>query len=309
MVDWQLKTPVAFIIFNRPDNTKKVFEAIRQAKPPKLLVIADGTRAERPGEAERCAATRAIIDRVDWECEVLKNYSDTNMGTRRRVTSGLNWVFNTVEEAIILEDDCLPHATFFRYCEELLEYYRHDTRVMTISGDNTPLGHGRTEDSYYFSNYPRTWGWATWRRAWLHYDIDIKNWPQIRDKNWLKDILQDDQTVKDWKNILQSTYDEHKKFEAWDYQWIFANWMQNSLSIIPNVNLITNLGFGADSTNTKDSKNARANVPSQSISFPLKHPIFMISDTQRDAFTHRNLYKPFNLLQRIQYRLKKILDT
>ncbi len=120
MIDRQLKTPVAFIIFKRPDNTQKVFEAIRQAKPPKLLVIADGARAERPGEVERCAATRAIIDRVDWECEVLKNYSDTNMGIKQRVTSGLSWVFNTVEEAIILEDDCLPHPTFFRYCEELL---------------------------------------------------------------------------------------------------------------------------------------------------------------------------------------------
>jgi hypothetical protein len=180
---------------------------------------------------------------------------------------------------------------------------------MTISGDNTPLGNGRTEDSYYFSNYPRIWGWATWRRAWLHYDMDMKNWTQIRDKNWLKDILQDNQAVKDWKNILQSTYEGHKKFETWDYQWVFANWLQNSLSIIPNVNLITNLGFGADSTNTKDSKNARANVPSQLINFPLKHPIFMIPDTQRDTFTHRNLYKPFNLLQRIQYRLNKILDT
>jgi hypothetical protein len=306
MIDRQLKTPVAFIIFKRPDNTQKVFEAIRQAKPPKLLVIADGARAERPGEVERCAATRAIIDRVDWECELLKNYSDTNMGIKQRVTSGLSWVFNTVEEAIILEDDCLPHPTFFRYCEELLEYYRHDTRIMTISGDNTPLGRGRTEDSYYFSNYPRIWGWATWRRAWLHYDIDMKNWPQIRDKNWLKDILQDDQSVKDWKNIFQSTYKGHKGFETWDYQWTFANWMQNSLSIIPNVNLITNLGFGADSTNTGDSKNARANVPLQAINFPLKHPFFMIPDTQRDAFTHRNLYRPFNLLQRIQYRLKKI---
>jgi hypothetical protein len=309
MVDWQLKTPVAFIIFNRSDNTEKVFEAIRQAKPPKLLVVADGARAERPGEAEKCAATRAIIDRVDWKCEVLKNYSDMNMGMKRREATGFDWIFDTVEEAIILEDDCLPHPTFFRYCEELLEYYRHDTRIMTISGDNTPLGHGRTEDSYYFSNYPRTWGWATWRRAWSHYDIDMKNWPQIRDQNWLKDILQDDQTVKDWKNILQSTYEGHERFETWDYQWVFANWLQNSLSIIPHVNLITNLGFGADSTNTKDSKNARANVPSQSINFSLKHPIFMIPDTQRDTFTHRNLYKPFNLVQRIQYRLKKIINT
>ncbi|MGB3239254.1 MAG: glycosyltransferase family 2 protein, partial [Geitlerinemataceae cyanobacterium] len=120
MTQWQLKTPVALLIFNRPDTTEKVFETIRQAKPPKLLVVADGPRSDRPGEAEKCAEARAIVDRIDWECQVFQNYSDTNLGCRYRVASGLNWVFETVEEAIILEDDCLPHPSFFRFCEELL---------------------------------------------------------------------------------------------------------------------------------------------------------------------------------------------
>ena len=131
-----MKTAIAFMVFNRPDTTKKVFETIREAKPPKLLVIADGPRAGRPGETEKCAATRAIIDSVDWECEVLTNYSDVNLGCKRRVSSGLDWVFNTVEESIILEDDCLPHSTFFQFCEELLEKYRYDSRIMQICGSN-----------------------------------------------------------------------------------------------------------------------------------------------------------------------------
>ena len=132
----QLKTPVAFIIFKRPHTTERVFEAIRQAKPPKLFVIADGPRAYRPGEAENCAATRAIIERVDWECEVLKNYSDINLGCKQRVSSRLNWLFDLVEEAIILEDDCLPHLSFFRFCQELLTYYRDEQQITSISGQN-----------------------------------------------------------------------------------------------------------------------------------------------------------------------------
>jgi hypothetical protein len=155
--DFQLKTPVAFLVFNRPESTIKVFEEIRRARPPRLLVAADGTRADRPGEAEKCAAVRAIIDTVDWPCEVLKNYSDVNLGCKVRVSSGLDWVFEQVEEAIILEDDCLPHPTFFRFCEELLERYRYDERVGIISGDNFLFGVRRTQDSYYFSRYAHIW--------------------------------------------------------------------------------------------------------------------------------------------------------
>jgi hypothetical protein len=147
MTKFQLKTPVALIIFKRPDTTERVFETIRQAKPPKLLVVADGPRTDQPGEAEKCAATRAIIDRVDWDCEVLKNYSDSNLGCGLRPATGISWVFEQVEEAIVLEDDCVPHPTFFRFCEELLEYYRHDERIMSISGINPYFGRRRAEYS------------------------------------------------------------------------------------------------------------------------------------------------------------------
>lgn len=154
MIDWRLTTPVAFLVFNRPDTTIRVFEEIRRARPPKLLVVADGARADRPGEAEKCAQVRAIVEQVDWECGVLKNYADDNMGCKRRISSGLDWVFANVEEAIILEDDCLPHPSFFRFCEELLRRYRDDERVMMISGDNFQFGKKRTDYSYYFSKYP-----------------------------------------------------------------------------------------------------------------------------------------------------------
>ena len=289
MFDFQLKTPVALVIFNRADTLAKVFEVIRQVKPPKLLVIADGPRNDKPGEAEKCAATRAIIDRVDWDCEVLKNYSEVNMGMKLREASGFDWVFDHVEEAIILEDDTLPHPSFFRFCEELLDYYRHDERIMLISGDNFQFGRKKSQYSYYFSRYPNTWGWASWRRAWQHYDIEMKLWPKFRDDNLLKFILEKPSAVKCWKKNFQEAYDN--KFSTWDYQWVFANWIQNGLTVIPEVNLISNLGFGVEATNTKALKSPHSNIPTKAITFPLKHPPFILPDKEADNFVQKTLYK------------------
>ncbi len=135
MEAFNLTTPVAFIIFNRPDTTSKVFEAIKQAKPKKLLVIADGPRINKPGEAEKCKQTRAITEQIDWDCEVLRNYSENNLGCRNRVSSGIDWVFENVDEAIIIEDDCLPNPSFFRFCQELLGKYRNNDEIFLISGN------------------------------------------------------------------------------------------------------------------------------------------------------------------------------
>jgi cephalosporin hydroxylase len=283
---FQLKTPVCLIIFNRPDTTEKVFEAIRQAKPPRLLVIADGPRADQPGEAEKCAAVRAIINQVDWDCEVLTNYSDINLGCRKRVSSGLNWVFSLVEEAIILEDDCLPHLTFFRFCEELLERYRYDQRIMAIAGNNFQIGRESTDYSYYFSFYNHIWGWASWRRAWHLYDLEMKQWPEVRESNLLCDILQDTQAVAHWSKTFQSGYEG---FDTWDFAWTFACWSHNGLSILPNVTLVSNIGFGPDATHTKGGSQF-ANLPTKAMNFPLRHPPFMIRDTQADDLTEKMMF-------------------
>jgi len=302
-----MKTPVVLIIFNRPAQTEKVFDVIRQAKPPKLLVIADGSRAERPGEAEKCIAARAVIDRVDWDCEVFKNYSDVNLGCDPRISSGLNWVFETVEEAIILEDDCVPHSTFFRYCEELLERYRHDARVMNISGQNVLFGRHRTEYSYYFSRYTLCWGWASWRRAWQYFDVDVKLWPEIRDQNLIKNVLVDPYAVKVWERTVQLLYDGY--LTGWDFKWMFACWLQNGFCIIPNGNLVTNIGHGSEATHTNDEKSPYNNMLVEAMSFPLKHPPFVTRNLEADKFTQRTLfdYDP-NFFKKVQNKLKKILN-
>ncbi|MCA2940318.1 MAG: glycosyltransferase family 2 protein [Microcystis sp. M113S1] len=309
MADFQLTTPIAFLIFNRPDTTARVFEAIRQAKPPKLLVVADGLRPDRADDIEKCKAARAIIDGVDWDCEVLTNYSDVNLGCKSRVSSGLNWVFDTVEEAIILEDDCLPHPSFFQFCEELLEYYRHDQRIMVISGDNFQFGRKRTEYSYYFSRYNHIWGWASWRRAWQYYDLKMKLWQEISDGSWLESILGETQAVKYWTKIFQTAYDN--KVDSWDYGWTFACWIQNGLTILPNVNLVSNIGFGADATHTSRAIQSVVNNPVREMSFPLQHPPFITRHFEADRFTWENIYRPqISLLFKLKSKILKLLgDT
>ena len=299
MSNYQLKTPVAFIIFNRPETTRRVFAEIAKARPPKLLIIADGPRADHPDDAEKCAAVRAIIDAVDWDCKVLTNYSDVNLGCKRRVSSGLNWVFDTVEEAIILEDDCLPHPTFFRFCEELLEKYRDDKRIAMISGDNFQFGRKRTEYSYYFSRYPHIWGWASWRRAWENYDVDLKLWPEIRDGVWLEDLLGAKKSVWYWKNRFENAYQGN--IDSWDYQWTFSCWTQNALTVLPNVNLVSNIGFDMKAVHTK-VKNKLAEIETEPMMFPISNPDYILCDSKADFFVENEMFSG-KLMSRVIHRV------
>jgi hypothetical protein len=305
MDNWQTQTPVALLFFNRPDTTARVFAEIAKARPPILLLVADGPRTARPGEGELCAAARAVVKRVDWDCQVLRDYSDQNLGCRRRVSSGLDWVFDQVEQAIILEDDCLPHPTFFRFCDELLDRYRDDERIMTISGNNHQFGHRPTTESYYFSRYNHIWGWATWRRAWQHYDVDIKLWPRIRDEGWLQDMLGDRHAIRYWTKTLQATFEG--RIDTWDFQWILACWLQHGLTAIPCVNLVTNIGFGLAATHTQ-GVNRFANLPIEAMHFPLTHPPFMIRNAQSDDYIQKSVFYDPRTLTRTKALLKTLLS-
>jgi hypothetical protein len=305
MNKYNLQIPIIFLVFNRPDTTKKVFEVIRQVKPPQLLVVADGARNNKPGEAEKCAHVKKIIDTVDWDCQVLTNYSDRNLGCNKRVSSGLNWAFSLVDKAIIIEDDCLPTLSFFPFCEELLEKYQDDRRIMTISGDNFQFGRRRrTNDSYYFSIYNHCWGWATWRRAWEQYDIDMKLCPKIVNDNWLKDILINPYAVKYWQNKFQTTYEN--KIDSWAFRWTFACWVQSGLTILPNVNLVSNIGFNSAGTHLNNSNSIFADIPTQEIKFPLQHPSFVIRNKEADDFTYQIMFSLFGRTKRKAREFLKI---
>lgn len=288
MSHWQMNTAVAFFVFNRPDTTERVFEAIRRAAPPRLFIVADGPRPERVGEAEKCAAVREIVSRVDWPCEVLTEFSDINLGCKRRVSSGLDWLFRNVEEAIILEDDCLPDPTFFRFCEELLHHYRNDERVMIISGDNFQHGAKRTSDSYYFSRYPHIWGWATWRRTWEKYDAEMRIWPQMRDGGWLHDVLAEKKLAVYWRDAFEEV--SSGELDTWDHQLTFSCMMNNALCVMPTVNLVSNIGFGPEATHTKVVSGV-ADLPAEAMRFPLVHPVHMVRDARADALTERTQHR------------------
>jgi hypothetical protein len=304
MSDWQLNTPVAFIIFNRLDTTERVFAEIAKAKPPKLLVVADGARPTKAGEVEKVAATRAIINRVDWDCEVLTNYSEVNLGCKDRVSSGIDWVFEQVEEAIILEDDCLPDPTFFRFCQEMLDRYRSDLRIGVISGNNFKFENKRNNDSYYFSKYVHIWGWATWRNRWKnHYDVNIYQWPIIKHQNWLSDIFGDEKESKIWTRVFDKMY--KKQIDTWDYQWIFANWINNRISIIPNVNLISNIGFGEGASHTR-FRDKTAELKTEPLLFPLTTPRCVCPNASFDKFVF-NLIFNISVIKKIKTKLLNVI--
>jgi hypothetical protein len=276
--------PVIFIIFNRPDTTRQVFETIRAAKPRQLLVVADGPRADKPGEADKCAATRAIVDGVDWDCEVQRNFSEHNMGCRIRVSSGITWAFDLVDKAIILEDDCVASDTFFHYCAELLDRYESDERVMMVSGDNHLFGHAETLDSYYFSRYPHVWGWATWRRAWAKYDINMTHWPEIRDRKLFEQYLPVESERDDWESAFKGVYEG--SIDTWDYQWVYSIWSNSGLSIAPARNLVRNIGFHAEATHTQGDT-IYSSLDAAELDLPLRHPATLLASSDKDELEAR----------------------
>ena len=283
-----LDVPIVFVIFNRPSLTRQVFDVIRQVKPSQLFVIADGYDGDDETKIRAIAETRRIIDEVNWECEVRKNYSETNLGCARRVSSGLDWIFEQVEEAIILEDDCVPDLAFFWFCEELLEKYRFDDRIFSISAQNF-YPQADHPYSYTFSQHHHCWGWATWKRAWNYFDFDMKLWSEVREKNLLQDIFCETSAIKSWNQIFKSTYSG--EINSWAYRWSFACLLQNALSIHPKCHLVTNIGFGDDATHTTSTNSSFAHIKTQAIESPLKHPPFIVRDVKADHYIQQKAFQ------------------
>lgn len=282
-----LDTPILFLLFNRPDTTARVFAAIRQARPKFLYVAADGPRADRPGEQALCAQARELVLRnIDWDCQVFTLLRERNLGCKAAVSSALDWFFRQVEEGIILEDDTLPDASFFPYCEALLAKHRHEPRVLHISGDNFQFGRRRGTASYYFSIYPHIWGWATWRRAWNLYDPDIKAFPAYRDSGKIRGLFREPTAQKQWLDLFDQVY--QGKIDTWDYQWIFALWNNGGLATLPETNLVSNIGFREDATHTKQTSRL-ANLKTHPLG-PLLHPAAVAQNAEADQFSTDYLF-------------------
>lgn len=297
-----LTTPVAFIVFNRPEHTAKSFARIRAQRPTNLFLVADGPRPGHPTDSERCQRVREIVAEVDWRCTVHRNYAETNMGCKMRVSSGLDWLFSQVDRAIVLEDDCIPNDDFFTFCADLLDRYRDDDRVAVITGDNFQDGIRRGDAAYYFSKYNHCWGWATWSHVWRDYDGDLEFWPTWRDSAHWRELHSDPLERRYWEGIFDRlAVDE---IDTWDYPWTASTWHRGGLTATPNVNLVSNIGYGPDATHTRapTGQLERMTEPLGA----LVHPSKVELDREADSYTFdhhlggaalRDRRRPFGFLR------------
>lgn len=285
-------TPVLMIIFNRPDTTRMVFEAIRAVKPPRLYIAADGPRPGKESDIEQCRETRKIVREVDWDCEVKTLFRDINLNCGKAPASAMTWFFEHEEAGIILEDDCLPSQSFFWFCQELLERYRDDDRVMHIGGNNFLNGWRKDRDySYYFSRCGHVWGWATWRRAWAKFDFKISLYEKLKQKGYFENFFMNPLEKIYRLSKFDKTIAANGSADWWDYQWDFARYAQSGLAIIPEKNLVKNIGFGDNATHTKRSNSKHAHMEAFELSFPLRHPPFTMRDLESDKRYFSNFIK------------------
>jgi hypothetical protein len=284
-----MKSPVLFLVFNRPDTTRQVFEAIRAAMPPRLYIAADGPRASRDGEVVRCEEVRNIATNVDWPCEVKTLFRDGNLGCKVGVSDGVNWFFENEEEGVIIEDDILPLPSFFDYCDELLDRYRHDEKVAMISGCNLISTRFTPITSYFFSRNNHIWGWATWRRSWKNYDVAMKAWPQWRERGELRKLSLGNRLFENyWQSIFDNVHGGN--IDTWDYQWTFACWKSNGLVVLPAHNLTYNLGFGPEATHTTEGiPDYVVRSRPRPLEFPLKHPAVCKQESDADVLIEKEV--------------------
>ena len=280
--------PVLLLVCDRPDLTRRVVERIREARPRQLYVGADGPRGG-PGAEQLAEESRAAAQSVDWDCDVRTLLSDRNLGCKRAVGAAVTWFFETVDAGIVLEDDCVPDPAFFRFCGELLDRYSDDERVMGIGGNNFDPARWTAPESYTFSVYNQTWGWATWRRAWRHYDGDLRLWPRLRPTDWLERFVGDRATARFWRAVFDR--DARGEIDTWDFAWTFACWTQHGLTVHPAVNLVSNVGFDERAAHTRNAASPLAAVPARAIEFPLVHPYGVRRDYDADTFTAEHVHR------------------
>lgn len=286
-----MRSPILFLVFNRPDTTAKVFERIRAAKPPRLYVAADGPREGLTGELKACQRVRDIVTQVDWPCELKTLFQDRNLGCKIGVSTAISWFFEHEPEGIILEDDVLPDPSFFDYCDALLEKYRFDERVGMISGSNLISSRVDCRESYFFSKIPLIWGWAAWRRSWQPYDVALKNWPAWdRSRGLQKLFPRKPLVISYWRDAFNRVFDG--KLNTWDYQLMFTRWSNGGLTIIPKNNLTDNLGYGVNATHTSQNKPAcLIDSPITRLNFPLTHPAQVQASDTRDLLIFKHVHE------------------
>ncbi|MBO0930952.1 nucleotide-diphospho-sugar transferase [Fibrella aquatilis] len=284
-----IDTPILLIWFNRPQHSSRVLERLRELKPATLFVAIDGPREGRVTDIKQVSDTILLLDTIDWPCTIQKLIRTENLGCKCGVSSAIDWFFEQVDMGIILEDDCLPDPSFFSFCADLLERYHDNEQVMHIGGANLASGKWWSQDSYLFTKVCHIWGWATWQRAWQHYDVAMATYPSRRDR--LIDQLVDNKASRKlWKQVFDDTY--AGRVDTWDYQWVYSIWAAGGLSILPSVNLISNIGFDSQATHTHFATEF-ANLPTGSLPI-LHHPNHLAEHKEATQWLFGHLYQPLS---------------
>lgn len=292
---------ILLLIFNRPDTTKEVMQVLQQMRPSRLYIAADGARTNKEGEAELCSQTRAIsLQMIDWECDVRTLFRETNLGCAISVSGGIDWFFEHEEMGIILEDDCVPDPTFYTFCSFMLDFFLNDERVMHISGFRD-FDDDEYNTSYFFSNYPRIWGWATWRRAWKQFDLNPpKPTPELISRIVSTCFYGHRNAGHRWFSDFEKSY---SRLSSWDYQWCLSIWKHHGLCVNSSTPLVRNIGFDDRGTHTTDRESAsdlRA-IRLGSFSEPVAHPVNNLPNRVKDVRSfERHLYP--NLIKRVQLK-------
>jgi len=299
---YPLNTPVLFLIFNRLDTTKQVFEMIRKAKPPRLYIGADGPRENIPGEEERVKAVREyVLNNIDWDCDVKTLFRDKNLGCGKAVSQAITWFFENEEMGIILEDDCLPSLSFFWFCEELLKKYKDEEKIMQINGSSF-LGSIYIKESYFFSKYNHIWGWASWRRAWKHFNMQYPNWEDLFEKI---NYFHSKEEKEYWKKTFKIYFSG--KVDTWAYPWTFSVWINNGLSIYPKFNMIRNIGFDTEATHTHSDPNNLSKLAIYDFKIEtIVHPVKINLNESLDIENYKKMFKTLSLPERIVNKLTRI---
>ena len=301
-----IKIPILYIVFNRPDIVERSLEHICKIAPTRMFIAADGPRKDLAEDALKCAQVREIIQKkIDWPCEVEYLYREENLGCGKAVSEAITWFFSKVEKGIILEDDCFPDPTFFKFCEVLLNKYEKDKRVFHISGSNWQLGRSRGKADYYLSNFPAVWGWATWRDRWEKYSLEIITKQNLKKvKKWLNEQKVTKPEIDYHMNCFEQCM--NGDIDTWDYQWRFLIFLNKAHSITPNRNVISNIGHREDGTHTLNQEHWRANLETNSIEFPLEHPQKLRVNLKADRYIiHRLLEEWYPGTRSISF-LKKV---
>ncbi len=305
-----MQTPILLNVFNRPGCTRKVFRQIRKMRPRQLFVSADGPRSNNPGDAEKCTAVRKIVTAVDWECDLRTLFREENLGCAKAVSGAISWLFEQVDQGIILEDDTLPSDSFFHFTGALLDRYAAHTEVMHIAGTNiTPVPDATA--SYLFSRLVPVWGWATWKSAWQHFDFEMQTWSSLKPQLARREIFGN--MTGDYLQILDRCY--HQDLRAWGPKWSYSCLAHGGLSIIPKVNLVDNIGYGVGAVHTKQARNPFAHIKRSELEASLVHPELMTVDPSFDEYFMHYLFSEnrkapkahIRLLHKLQKMIRRMV--